>query len=301
MIRIDTIYRETFWPWIKKNHPSTRMMWCEPIGCPSKENLLTNSLDSKSDTYVFFHDHAPVHSENYNDLFASVKERNRDLIQTRRHVEPGIIVVSEKGSEVAKVCDTHGWLSSYYFFHGWAALDRYRGYNRTHYLLDVEHRDPRKTFMYSDTRDCNTQADCIIDSYQTENFIEVDDSLVYVSAETVFFGQRLYLTEKTFRPIALGMPFVLLSTVGSLEYLRSYGFQSFASVWSEDYDGETDDIARFESVTRLLKDIDALTKLEKKQLWRHCLPIITHNRNWFYGGGFEQTLWRELTDMLKLW
>lgn len=138
-------------------------------------------------------------------------------------------------------------------------------------------------------------------SCDMRNWSEVHDSLVYLSTETVFFGQRWHLTEKTFKPIALGMPFVLLSTVGSLEYLRSYGFQSFGHIWNEDYDLESDDPARFESVARVLKDIGALTIAEKKQLWRHCLPIIKHNWNWFYGGDFERTLWRELTDMLKSW
>lgn len=287
MIRIDAIYKETFWPWIRQNHPRTRMLWCEPFGHASSKNLLNRSLNGELDTYVFFHDQKPVQSDVYNELFTAVKDRNRDLIQKRRYTEPGIIVVSEKGDEVTKVCDTHGWLPSYYFFHGWAALDWYRGYNHTYCLIDPAYRQPTKTFMMS--------------SWDLGNWGEVHDSLVYVSTETVLFGKRLYLTEKTFKPIALGMPFVLLSTAGSLEYLRSYGFQSFGHIWSEDYDYETDDLARHEAVARVLKDIDTLTITDKKQLWRHCLPIIKHNWNWFYGGGFEQTLWRELTYMLKLW
>lgn len=292
MIRIDAIYEQTFWPWIQQNHPSTRMLWCEPIGHPSSKNLLSKSGKVKSDTYVFFHDQRPIESVMHNELFASVKDRNRDLITTRRHAEPGIIVVSEKGSEVAKVCDAHGWKSSYYFFHGWAALDWYRGYNRCYRLMYPEQRQPTESVMRDDLAK---------GSRYLENCNQVHDSLVYLSTETVFFGQRLHLTEKTFKPIAFGMPFVLLSTAGSLEYLRSYGFQTFGRLWSEDYDCEIDDPARAELVARVLKELDALSNLEKKQLWQHCLPIIKHNWNWFYHGGFEQTLWRELTHMLKQW
>lgn len=292
MIRIDAIYEQTFWPWIQKNHPSTRMLWCEPLGHITSSTLLSKSSRDRADTYVYFHDQEPVHSDVYDELFASVKYRNRDIIYQRRFTEPGIIVVSEKGTEVDKVCDKYGWLSSYYFFHGWAALDWYRGYDRTYCLLDPKHRQPTKTLMYSDETMC---------SRYLENCNQVHDSLVYVSTEKVFAGQRLHLTGKTFKPIALGLPFVLRSTAGSLEYLRSYGFQSFGHIWSEDYDCETDDLARLESVSDVLKDINALTITEKKQLWRHCLPIIKHNWHWFYGGAFEQTLWRELTDMLKLW
>ena len=42
------------------------------------------------------------------------------------------------------------------------------------------------------------------------NFDEAADSLFYVPTETVFFGQRLHITEKTFKAIALEMPFILL-------------------------------------------------------------------------------------------
>ena len=292
MIRIDEIYKQTFWPWIQHNHPSTRMLWCEPLGHTTSRTLLSKSLTDRVDTYVFFHDQEPVNSDVYDELFASVKYRNRDIIYQRRFTEPGIVVVSEKGTEVDKVCDKYGWLSSYYFFHGWAALDRYRGYNRTFCLMDPEHRQPTKTLMYADET---------MYSRCRENLNQANDSLVFVSTEKVIFGKRLHLTEKTLKPIALGLPFVLVSTAGSLEYLRSYGFQSFGHIWSEDYDCETDDLARLESVAGVLKDINALPAAEKKQLRRHCLPIIKHNWNWFYGGGFEQTLWRELTDMLKQW
>jgi hypothetical protein len=34
------------------------------------------------------------------------------------------------------------------------------------------------------------------------------------------FGKRLHITEKTFKAIALEMPFVLVAPVGSLEYMR---------------------------------------------------------------------------------
>lgn len=300
MIRIDAIYQETFWPWIQQNHPSTRMLWCEPFGDNRSPNLLNKSLDGELDTYVFFHDQRPLDFDVDDELFAAVKYRNRDLIPKRRRTEPGIIVVSEKGSEVDKICGAHGWQSSYYFFNGWAALDWYRGYDRSYGLLDPEHRQPTQIFMCSESR-LLIGKDNTLSSCDARNLNEIHDSLVYVTRETVFSGNRLHLTKKTFQPIALGVPLILLATAGSLEYLKSYGFRSFGHIWSEDYDLETDDLVRVESVARLVKDIDAQSISEKKQLWSHCLPIIKHNQNWFYGGGFEQMLWRELTDMLKLW
>ena len=131
------------------------------------------------------------------------------------------------------------------------------------------------------------------------NFTEAADSLVYVSTETVYFGRRLHLTEKTFKAIALEMPFVLVAAAGNLAYLREYGFKTFDSVFDESYDLETDDIRRMARVTQLLKDLDSLSTHERQQIHKACLPIVEHNYNHFYSGGFADILWTEITSMLE--
>ena len=131
------------------------------------------------------------------------------------------------------------------------------------------------------------------------NFDEAMDSLIYVPTETVFFGRRTHITEKTFKAIALGMPFVLVAAAGSLEYLRSYGFQTFNDIWSESYDEDIDDFLRLEMVGHLLADIEACSQHERRQIWKHVQHRVEHNWNHFYGGGFESVLWTELKGMLN--
>ena len=122
--------------------------------------------------------------------------------------------------------------------------------------------------------------------------------MIYHVSETVFFGRRQHLTEKTFKPIALGMPFVLSAPAGSLAYLKQYGFKTFDSVWDESYDTETEDNNRPGVLSRLLFNLDQQTDEEKNIMFQKCIPIIEHNWNHFYGGGFEKILWNELTLML---
>jgi predicted XRE-type DNA-binding protein len=95
------------------------------------------------------------------------------------------------------------------------------------------------------------------------------------------------------------MPFVLVSTAGSLEYLRSYGFQTFDSIWDESYDLELDDDRRLARIADLLHSLDQLTDAEKQAKFEQAIPIIEHNFNHFYSGAFEQILWQELVDMLN--
>jgi len=131
------------------------------------------------------------------------------------------------------------------------------------------------------------------------NFAEAQDSLFYVPTETIYFGRRTHLTEKTFKAIALEMPFIMVAPAGSLEYLREYGFQTFEGIIDESYDTETNDIQRIERVTTVLKDIDNLSVKERQQLHRACLPVVQHNYNHFYHGTFTDILWRELLTMIN--
>jgi hypothetical protein len=95
------------------------------------------------------------------------------------------------------------------------------------------------------------------------------------------------------------MPFALVAPAGSLNYLREYGFRTFADVFDESYDLEADDIVRIEKVTQLLKDLNNLSVDERHRIHQACLPIVEHNYNHFYRGGFESILWQELQEMLN--
>jgi hypothetical protein len=112
-------------------------------------------------------------------------------------------------------------------------------------------------------------------------------------------GRRHHITEKTFKPIAMGMPFVLVATAGSLEYLRSYGFKTFGHVWDESYDTVADDHERIRAVASLLQSLCDLSVTERIVLYNLCRETIEHNWNHFYNGGFERILWAELQDMLN--
>ena len=366
MIRIDEIYENTFWPWFRDNRPGTRVFFCDPPGNTSPDALFNRGSDSiVENDYVFMHDQEPVHLDIFEPLFDEVLRRNHSLWWSHEHPNKknpfGHVVVSERGEYVDQLCEKYEWTPHYYFYHGWACLDWFRGYDRTFLIPRARDRRPTQTFMspnrivagkrdhrvlflynifkhgleqnhisaprvcqyehvdisiiaqkytnvYQDISRVFEQAELPrlfagedrqeMHSYQLGNFAEAADSLVYVPTETVYFGRRLHLTEKTFKAISLEMPFVLVAPAGSLEYLREYGFRTFAGIFDEDYDNETDDIRRIEKVTRLLKDLNNLSTAERQQIHRYCLPRVEHNYNHFYRGGFGDLLWTELNQML---
>jgi hypothetical protein len=302
--------------------------------------------------------------------FDDVLEKNKDLYNyinsCRRRNKPykpiGSIITSEHDSDTIKfICNKYEWKSYYYFFHGWAALDWYRGYDRTFLIQPWQQRIITKTFLapnrivagerqhrlemlywifkmgmtdnhVSCPSVCPAENIAILDAIQplkdkypdietvfaeqslplnfegeTDHpmhscwlslFDESAESLLYLVTETVATGRRHHLTEKTFKPIALGMPFVIVGTQGSLRYLRSYGFKTFGDLWDESYDDESDDSLRIEKIAQVLKLLDGL-KEHRQDIFDSAQEIVEHNWNHFYGGGFEKILWQELKDMLN--
>jgi hypothetical protein len=358
MIRIDEIYNNTFWPWINRNKEGTRVFFCDPPGHSDPDSLFNMGQDDVVETdYIFFHDQEPVHLDLHQPLFADVVQRNKDI----GNKPQGHVVVSEQGEYVEQLCEQYGWQSHYYFYHGWACQDWFRGYDKTFLIPRARDRAPTRTFIspnrivagkrdhrvlflynvfkkgldhnwISAPRTCsyeNVDISEIANKYNNiypditqvfdsaalpklfpgevtqpmtscwlTNFAESADSVVYVPTETVYFGRRLHITEKTFKAIALEMPFVLVAPAGSLEYMRSYGFRTFADVFDESYDQETDDVRRIERVTDLLKQLDNLSPKEKIEIHRACLNSVEYNFRHFYNGGLTQILWKELTGML---
>ena len=136
-----------FWPYIKANMPHTRMFFCDPFGHTQPENLF-NFGDSASDrNFIYFHDQEPVYPDIHHMLLWSAHARNLDL-NHKQGPTNAIMVTSEAHSDsITQVCSRYQWRPYYYFFHGWAALDWFRGYHRTFVMLEPQHRNPSRVFF----------------------------------------------------------------------------------------------------------------------------------------------------------
>jgi hypothetical protein len=362
MLRIDEIYNNTFWPWLKANRPGFRAFFCEPFGRRDADSVMNYGRDDVHEhNYIFFFDQEPIHLNIHMPTFQHVASLNFDIAESTSN-SAGYMLTSEKDSEMlTRICKNFGWKPLYYFFHGWAALDWYRGYDKTFLITPPAQRQITKTFIapnrivagerqhrlemlyhifknnmthnhiscpavcpaenisileaikpmiakYPDIESVfasqslpinfEGETDHPMHSCWLSLFDQCAESLLYLVTETVATGRRHHLTEKTFKPIAMGMPFVIVGTRGSLEYLRSYGFRTFEGIWDESYD-QADDAVRIERIASLLRSLDELSLEEKQELFDQCQEVVEHNWNHFYGGGFEAVLWKELNEMLN--
>jgi hypothetical protein len=120
-------------------------------------------------------------------------------------------------------------------------------------------------------------------------------ALWHVVTETVYFQEKLHLTEKVFKPIISQRPFILVAASGNLAYLKRYGFKTFDRWIDESYDLEIDNYLRIEKITKEIEKLCALTLAELKQMYQEMLPILEYNYNHFYGE-FKSLIVGELVD-----
>lgn len=99
-----------------------------------------------------------------------------------------------------------------------------------------------------------------------------NNTLLTISTETFFDDPGMFITEKTFRPIAMGHPFIILGQVGILKKLQSYGFRT--DFIDTSYDEITDHKKRFakfhESFLFWIND-------DKEKYYKKWLEIVEHN------------------------
>jgi hypothetical protein len=127
------------------------------------------------------------------------------------------------------------------------------------------------------------------------NFKDLTRALFHVVTETVYFQDKLHLTEKVFKPIVAKRPFFLVAAPGNLAYLKSYGFRTFDRWIDESYDLETDHYIRIEKITFELAKLCAMSPALLKQMHTEMQEVLEYNFNHFYTQ-FKDLIVDELVD-----
>lgn len=279
---------------------------------------------------IFFYDQEPVDIEKLTPYF--------NEMEAFFSPQPWIFVTSEK----SLVVDQLQQPSLYYFFHGFAALDWFRGHRALNYSKNpiknykydyqsfnrivTGDRAYRKIFVtklkennlldnglvsYGVTNEPVTDERLVIDQEQISATASADilrsldcpgqpdySAFWHIVTETVFYYDKLHLTEKIFKPIVSKQPFMLLAAPGNLAYLKSYGFKTFDSVIDESYDLIQDDHERIDAVVTQIKWYCNLSQEEKSRVIERLAPIVEYNFHHFYGK-FKEIITDELLDNSK--
>lgn len=122
------------------------------------------------------------------------------------------------------------------------------------------------------------------DQHNNHRLIEplhFQDSYCNIVLETHFDadGSRgAFLTEKTFKCLKHGQPFVIVGAPGSLKALRSLGYRTFDRCIDNSYDQITDNTQRWIAIRKTLQQIQ---NQDMHQWFMNCLDDVEHNQQLF--------------------
>lgn len=165
--------------------------------------------------------------------------------------------------------------------------DSLLGWNSKHVSFNSRHYE----YFKSDQEWFNSYGTTQLDYSTGSGSVSFRDSLgaigkhyntyfIEVVSETDVHNNRFF-TEKTLKNFYLGKPFLLLNGSGSLDYLRSFGFQTFAPYINESYDTMT---SVYDRITAIKQEVDRLADLDYntcRQINENLRPIFEHNRSIF--------------------
>jgi hypothetical protein len=121
-----------------------------------------------------------------------------------------------------------------------------------------------------------------------------ENSYMNLVLETLYDADQsggAFITEKTFKPIRHGQPFVIFGTPGSVQLLKDLGYRTFDHVIDNSYDSELNNKQRF---LKTVQTIKIIKKQGLDQIYQQCFDDVVYNQKYF-----EQSKYHRLHDLYK--
>jgi hypothetical protein len=112
-------------------------------------------------------------------------------------------------------------------------------------------------------------------------------SKVNIITETNFNETEIHITEKTWKAIYLGVPFVISASKGHLKTLRDMGFKTFNSVINEDYDD-------MNGSDKIKKIVDSAIELSNIYDSKEVLEICKFNQELYFNLEHRRQICKEV-------
>ena len=106
---------------------------------------------------------------------------------------------------------------------------------------------------------------------------ECKKSFVYIATETLVTNERMFFSEKVYKPIAIGMPFMTLGNPGTLAVLRKLGYKTFGNWFNEDYDLDIAIEDRISIIVENLRILHSKSDSELVKMRKEMMPLCRKN------------------------
>lgn len=113
------------------------------------------------------------------------------------------------------------------------------------------------------------------------NIRHYDESFLSVVNETFVCEDMIFFSEKTWKPIFLGHPFILIGNPGSLKKLKEMGYKTFDRWIDESYDENIPLKERYNIIIKEIKKFSQMSNEELRIIRDELREICVHNKNHF--------------------
>lgn len=120
---------------------------------------------------------------------------------------------------------------------------------------------------------------------------DYEKTFISMVTETLVDEGTLFISEKIWKPIMVGHPFIVYGNLGTLKFLKSMGYKTFDKWISEEYDNEPDSGKRCNLITEELVKLSTKTVEELKLIRSEMNEVCDYNQKWYkklydekYGG-----------------
>lgn len=107
---------------------------------------------------------------------------------------------------------------------------------------------------------------------------DYDRTFISLVTETLVDDGTLFFSEKVWKPIMVGHPFLLYGNQHSLKYLKSLGYQTFDRWIDETYDNEPNRDVRCKMIVNELKKFENKTIEELKSIREEMNDVLIYNQ-----------------------
>lgn len=126
---------------------------------------------------------------------------------------------------------------------------------------------------------------------------QLTNSYLHLVVETTVASHSISTTEKTWKPIAAGVPFVMLSNPGTMDFLKQHGVDIYDDIIDHKYyDSEQSARARLDKLHTVIDDL-MLQGIDK--IYNQLTDRVITNQTKFFNGEFDLHYLETLTNTIK--
>jgi hypothetical protein len=219
-----------------------------------------------------------------------------------QHIKPGPVNLNTRSKEFTALSRTHKWWRATVMtdlVRNGVSINSYWSYNTGTVLAESPGDNPIEVDLLSIQSDideflkgapytCDFQTSDQHNDHSQIESVHYSNSYCNIVLETHYDADQsggAFLTEKTFKPIKYGQPFVIVGAPGSLAALRKLGYRTFDHAINNSYDTIQNNTQRWQQT---LYAIQQLQQQDMHSWFQNCIPDIQHNQQLFLSSKYTR-------------